>query len=112
MNIEGLTELFKSLGMAAIKRSPEGCEQTVLRRFQSHFGLAPSTCANVWILLQDNIPANYRHEHLLYALLFLKNYQTEHQNSALFSVDEKTFRKYQWIFVNLISTKLNVVREF
>ena len=42
------------------------------------------------------------------ALLYLKVYSTEEVYHAISGADEKTFRKWSWIYVSLIA-KLNVV---
>ena len=41
--------------------------------------------------------------HLLWALLFLKRYDTEHTNHSITGADEKTFRKWVWIFVDMLA---------
>ena len=43
-----------------------------------------------------------RPEHLLWALLFLKLYELEPVNASLARCDEKTFRKWSWLFVEAI----------
>lgn len=96
--------------MQVIGRSSDnGSIDIAMRRFKAHYGIKPGACANIWIILENRMPPKSHHVHLMYALLFLKTYQTEHQNSSLFGVDEKTFRKYQWIFVHLLATELNLV---
>ena len=46
--------------------------------------------------------------YLLWALLFLKCYNTNTRNAAITGVDEKTFRHWSWIFVEAIA---NLDRE-
>ncbi|KAG9414463.1 hypothetical protein AC1031_013822 [Aphanomyces cochlioides] len=48
-------------------------------------------------------PPNTTPPHLLWALMFLKTYATEGEYHALTGADEKTFRKWCWIWVNIIS---------
>ena len=110
MSADSLADLFRRTGLQHINRSAShGSYLTSMRRFKAHFGADPIVCAHIWLKLTDCLPARSKHEHLRYALLFLRRYQTEHQNAALFGVDEKTFRKHQWIFVELLATKLDVV---
>jgi hypothetical protein len=73
------------------------------RIFRSFFGVTPDICSTVWNLLLDKHPTGCEPKHLLMALRFLKGYCTEHENASLFHVDEKTYRKWQWIYVKLIA---------
>jgi len=84
---------------------------TQLRRFRALFGLSPTACAVVWRSLGTRKPIKSRPEHLLYALMLLKLYGTEHEHHAITGRDEKTFRKYSWSWVCLLALHLNVVRE-
>jgi hypothetical protein len=61
-------------------------------------------------MLAEKIPVHGQPEHLLWCLIFLKQYKTENQNHALVKADEKTIRKWVWIFVDLIAN-LKVVIE-
>jgi hypothetical protein len=78
-----------------------------LIRFRGLFGVSPETCSLLW----NKIPQHPEHAtivHLLYALLFLKCYAIEHLNRTITGVDEKSFRKWSWIYVNLLA-RINVV---
>jgi hypothetical protein len=79
-------------------------------RFRSLFGATPKVCSILWISLADTVPAYSESKHLLWALLFLKTYTSEHVMHALTGADEKTVRKWVWIFVQLISD-LHVVSK-
>ncbi|KAG9399900.1 hypothetical protein AC1031_011321 [Aphanomyces cochlioides] len=68
------------------------------RRFKSMFGVSPSIASILWKDLQPT-PSDAKPCHLLWALLFLKVYATEHVHAALCQVDEKTFRKWTWIMI-------------
>lgn len=74
-----------------------------LRRFKSFFGASPQICAICWTLIKNELPANYREVHLLWALLFLKCYNTESVNHAIAGCDEKTFREKVWIIVEKLA---------
>ena len=84
-----------------------------LRRFRENFGISPKICETVWNSLadQDLHPHGALPIHMLCALLFLKLYESEHINRSLAGLDEKTFRKWQWLYVDLIALKLYVVRS-
>jgi hypothetical protein len=76
------------------------------RKFRSFFGLGPRVTATVWntLVLQDKLPPGGLVKHLLWCLAFLKLYATEAIYSSMFSVTEKTFRKWVWKFLNKIHT--------
>ena len=82
------------------------------RCFHLAFRLTPLLCKYVWGLLgtvaDPSIVNSVCPKHLLWALLFLKQYNSTKTNAALAGVDEKTFCKWSWIFAKYIS-KLNVV---
>lgn len=78
------------------------------RRFRSFFGVSPAVCSLVWDTIGTNLPRGGMPEHLLWALMFLKIYSTEHVHCSFAKCDEKTYRKWSWCFVMLIAD-LNVV---
>lgn len=78
------------------------------RRFRHLFGVTPHVVSEVWNRMKHNLPRRSNCKHLLWALLFLKCYGSEHVHCALVGADEKTFRKWSWIFVKKIS-ELRVV---
>ena len=85
-------------------RRPRSCADTVMqRRFRGMFGVSPNVCAAIWRSLANEMPTGASPTHLLWILLFLKTYGTEHVNSAIAGVDEKTFRKCTWKFIEVIS---------
>lgn len=49
-------------------------------------------------------------KHLLWCMLFLKNYHKEHVNASIAKVDEKTFRLWVWRFIKLLA-QLDVVYD-
>lgn len=61
----------------------------VLRRFKALFGVTPLVCSVAWKKIGTNLPSKASLKHLLWSLLFLKVYATEHCNRALTGVDEK-----------------------
>ena len=59
------------------------------RRFLSAFGVSPLTTFNLWLKLMPCLPKSEQPKHLLWALLFLKKYNTEHIYAGIAKVDEK-----------------------
>ena len=56
-----------------------------------------------------SLPKQASPVHLLWSLMFLKVYASEHINSMIAEVDEKTFRKWTWKFIRLLAD-LSAVR--
>lgn len=110
MALPASPSLFMFYAQSILQKANHGSRETELRRFRSLFGVSPSTCAHVWQAMRNEIPPGGRPIHLLWALLFLKVYSTENVNSLISGADEKTFRKWTWIFVELIAD-LEVVRN-
>ena len=62
-------------------------------RFQSAFGVNPLICHHIWILIMKNgalndLPAA-RPKHLLWTLLFLKQYNSMELNASIVGVNKK-----------------------
>ena len=105
-------EVFKIAGQVMMNSTTTNTESsTFQRRWRSMFGASPLVCCKLWVLL-----ARFRkhmtrpqHKHLLWALMFLRKYSNDHDlaNTAAGgwddAVDEKTFRKWIWLFVEAIS---------
>lgn len=101
---------FQSFGNQIIRRGKDRpefkLEKVAHRKFMSFFGTTPFICSMLWAFLEplENMPNGVKPVHLLWALLFLKVYATESVHCALVGgVDEKTFRKWTWIFVHDIA---------
>jgi hypothetical protein len=71
------------------------------RRFRGNFGTTPAICVILWDMITPNemIPKGVKCCHLLWALMFLKLYASEHVLCNMAECDEKTFRKWAWWFV-------------
>lgn len=101
---------FGLFGAEIMKREPPGVHgpsYTFDRRFRSTFGTSSDVCSVLWNMLQ---PYTTMHQngivphHLLWSLMFLKEYAHETVHCAMVGgVDEKTFRKWSWLFVDAIS---------
>jgi len=97
-----ISDLFYTIGKNLTKH--EGDSVVVgLRRFKSFFGVSPQICALTWNLIKYELPDDYKEVHLLWALLFLKCYNTESVNRAIVGCDEKTFRKRVWMVVDKLA---------
>lgn len=76
------------------------------RKWSSCFGVSSEVCVDVWIRIDpaNSMPKGAKTHHLLWALYFLNVYPRETQGSSnIGGVDEKTYRKWVWLFVTAIS---------
>lgn len=80
---------------------------TGLRKFRSFYGIPPDVLSILWKRIKNKPPGS-EPKHLLWCMLFLKNYNKEHINASITNVDEKTFRLWVWRFIQLLAD-LNVV---
>lgn len=79
-----------------------------IRRFREYFGCSPGLCALIWSWLVFNVDDDALPIHLLWTLLFLKQYQTEAVSSGLCRVNERTYRERIWSVIQKLA-ELNVV---
>lgn len=111
-NDEFLTSAdFIALGASVVRKDRNLTSADGLRRFRALFGLSPKACCFLWQLLATRLPPSPNPAHLLWGLLFLKVYRSEHVHATITGVDEKTFRKWSWAYINLFSL-LQMVRSF
>lgn len=75
------------------------------------YGVPPYVCSILWNKMYYDLSYNSEPKHLLWALRFLKTYATEEVYANAESVTEKTFRKWCWKMVKIISN-LNLVSSF
>jgi hypothetical protein len=75
------------------------------RRFRSTFGTTAVICAILLDMLSPNekMPNGVKCCHLLWALMFMKLYASENVLCGMAKCDEKTFRKWSWIFVSALA---------
>jgi hypothetical protein len=93
-------------GMVLMNRENKGSLQTASRRFHEVFGCSIPVAVEVWKRVDpwSCVSKDATVEHLLWALMFLKLYAKESTLSTLAGgVDEKTFRKWNWMFIGAIS---------
>lgn len=105
--MDPLTQMFWDDGLRFANHNLNNSPLTGYRRFQAFFGVAPEVLSALWNLMRDKPPRS-EPKHLLWCMFFLKNYNREHVNAAIANVDEKTFRFWTWLFIDLLA-KLDVV---
>ena len=98
-----LFSFFWNLGHKITGHNTEGSLSLGYRKFRAFFGTSPMVCVTVWDMLLFHRPRKSTPEHLLWALLLLKQYNIESVNAALVGVSEKTFRKWSLIYIRLLA---------
>lgn len=96
-------ETFWNLGHQITKHDPEGSITVGYRKFRAFFGTSPMVCVAVWDILLMRRSKKSKPENLLWALMFLKQYNIESLNSAMVGVSEKTFQKWSHTFIQFIA---------
>ena len=88
-----------------ISKGRSSCEATEERRYRAFFGTSSIVTSSIWVRLNqaDLLPKNGLPAHLLWGQLFLKIYASEEIHAGLAGVNEKTFRKWSWLFIKAIS---------
>ena len=72
------------------------------RAYRSHFEVSPAVCVQIWLLLEDaGLVVECIPVHLLWALFYLKNYETEEVGAPRWAVSPKTYRKWVWIMTKI-----------
>lgn len=107
--MDTLNNLFYQYGKILIKHHSNSM-YVGMRRFKSYFGVSPTICSLAWRYIKDELPHDYTEIHLLYALFFLKTYNTEAISRSIFTCDEKTFRKRVWEVIDKLAF-IKVVSE-
>jgi hypothetical protein len=84
-----------------------------VRIFRAHFGVPPRRCARTWnLMLSKNLlPDKAQPKHLMWTFLFLFLYESENVLARMCQCDEKTLRKWTWVFITSIGC-LDMVRFF
>ena len=79
------------------------------RRFRTAFGCCSRVCSLAWLLVVDgwtNCPKQATQIWFLWALSWLKTYNIEANMASNCGVDEKTFRKWAWFFIQELSFRI------
>jgi hypothetical protein len=100
---------FETLGLTIIGRDRNSAPRARKRRFVAHFGIELRLVAIVWRELMQNgwirqhAGRSPQPKHLPWCLLFLKNYGVEETHAARVGCDEKTFRKWAWLYAEAVA---------
>ena len=79
------------------------------RGFREAFGCSSRECSLAWLLVADgwtDRPKQATKIRFLWALSLLKTYDTETNMANSCGVDEKTFRKWAWFFIQELSFRI------
>ena len=97
---------FESLGRQLAGYSWSTSKRIRNERFNACFGVDSIIVSVVWSMLDDNqlCSPSPNPVHLLWALLFLKSYDSTPKLAAQAGCDEKTFRKWSWFYVGAIAS--------
>lgn len=97
---------FFSLGMRIVSKdcfagSHQRCPRVQRERYHAFFGASPYVCSLLWAYLASSgsLDSACVPKHLLWCLLFLKTYATEHVLAVIVGADEKTVRKWVWYLI-------------
>ncbi|ETV76974.1 hypothetical protein H257_09381 [Aphanomyces astaci] len=97
-----MASTFWVLGCAMLDQA-SSMTLTALRRCRAVFGISPGSTSEAWSLTDATRPSTSRPKHLLWCLMFLKVYASESVHRCLSRADEKTFRKWVWLWVDLLA---------
>ena len=102
---------FESLGRQLAGYSRSTSARIRHERFNACYGVNSIIVSVVWSMLIDNqfCSPSPNPVHILWALLFLKLYDTTPKLAALAGCDEKTFRKWSWFYVGAIASLHHLV---
>ena len=100
--------------LALMRRKQKGSDEIFTRRFRARFGLDPESVLILWTMLERDgrfeiIETPLSLEHLFWALDFLKNYSNESVQADKYGVDNKTYRKWFWIYLKGIASLAPIV---
>jgi hypothetical protein len=107
------SEVFTTLAATLVPSSfapDRSSARTKARRYKALFGVSAATCSRLWALVKPSLPSSAGPRHLLWTLYFLKQYGHEEVNAAFCQCDEKTFRKWSWMVMQVLAD-LELVSE-
>ena len=101
---------FEAMGQQLSGYAVSTSDKIKRERFVSFFGVEPLIVSIIWSMIVDEDQAlvafyvdSPKPIHLLWALLFLRCYNTNTRNAAMAGCDEKTFRHWSWTYVEAIA---------
>jgi hypothetical protein len=97
------TLAFRQLGASIIGKTMSEDHQSIdeeERQFRSMYGCHWDVATKVWdTVVEHGINKKKEKKHLLWALLWLKQYTNEQSLAGIVRVTCKTFRKWVWIII-------------
>ena len=100
-------EVFIEAAQPMLRHRVESLESvTAKRRWMACFGARPIVMADVWCRVspETTMPEGVHPKHLVWMFYFIKLYNQEELNASnVGGVDEKTFRKWVWLFIEATS---------
>ena len=80
------------------------------QKYVAHFGVDSLVTAKIWDMTKPSLPTKVKPKHLLWALMFMKVYNSELVLASWAGVTPKTYRKYCWMIIEAIAKQVrNVV---
>ena len=108
--IKRLSKKFEKIAFRVYRNGQEPCDSKLVRdrRMRAWFGASSKTIAKAWTILarsfDNELIEGATKERFLWAFILLKSYATEENNaSRVGGVDEGTFRKWSWYFIEEFS---------
>ena len=82
-------------------------DSLINRHFRAMFGVPSKTAHLLWVTLDVDIlgPPGGKRTHLLWMLMFLKEYCTQDSLSGICRVTQKTFRRWVHIFLDCVTNQ-------
>ena len=100
-------QTIENLGFDIQHRKNPRSVNTVERVFKSLYGTYPEIICYIWNqLILKRLLIKYDKNKLQRFFLmfdFLKNYCVEHRSAVDFGIDEKTYRKWVWFYLEKVS---------
>ena len=79
------------------RRGIRNSDSLLRQRYQYHFGVDPEITAILWVSLEHfRMEPEPEPKHLLWTLLFLKQYSPEGVLCTMVNTNERTYRKWVW----------------
>ena len=102
---------FYEVGLKQIGMSPDSSFQQKDRFFRAHFGTSWEICGAIWLSLvtfwnsyeysgEGGELVMIKPLHLLWALSFLKNYETDDKSAKFWKKAVKTYRKWTHLLLD------------
>jgi hypothetical protein len=98
-------KIFFNLGVTLMNSNPNLAAGTTARRWATNFATSPLVCSIVWDMLEpeDWAETTAEPKHLLWTMHFMKTYKKEGDLRGFAKCDEKTVRKWVWLFMERIA---------